>query len=205
MPDCPGKARGGPRVSPARAQGAGTLAALAAASLVLAGCSMDYRATEVPEKTGEGIPDTVAVGVVHKIFKNGHLSLVLEASRAETFNSLKKTVLSNARFEELDAKGGIATEGQAGSIVFHSESENAEISGSVSVRSASDKAVVSADSFSWENKEKRLAAPPGEAVMVKKDDGSFIQGTGFVGDFRTRQVAFSGPVEGTYVWEEKKK
>ena len=41
--------------------------------------------------------------------------------------------------------------------------------------------------------------------MVKKDDGSFIQGTGFVGDFRTRQVTFSGPVEGTYVWEEKKK
>jgi len=166
---------------------------------------MDYRATEVPEKTGEGIPDTVAVGLVHKIFKNGHLSLVLEASRAETFNSLKRTVLTEARFEELDAKGGIATEGQAGRIVYQSETENAEISGSVRVRSASDKAQVSADSFSWQNKEKKLVAPPGETVTVKKDDGSFIQGTGFAGDFRNRQVTFSGPVEGTYVWEEKKK
>ncbi len=183
----------------------GTLAALAAVCVALAGCSMDYRATEVVEKTGEGVPDTVAIGIMHKIFKNGHLSLVLEASRAETFNSSKRTVLSDARFEELDDKGGKATEGQAGRIVFHSDTENAEISGSVSVHSTSEKAMVSADSFTWQNKEKILAAPPGEAVVVKKDDGSFIQGTGFVGDFRTRQVTFSGRVQGTYVWEEKKK
>ncbi len=166
---------------------------------------MDYRATQAEEKTAEGIPDTVAVGIVHKIYKNGHLSLVLEASRAETFNAQKKTILTDARFEELDDKGAMATEGRAGSIVFHSDSENAEISGSVSVRSASEKAVVSAQALTWENKEKRLSAPPAQTVVVKKDDGSFIQGVGFVGDFRTREVTFSGMVEGKYVWKEKKK
>jgi LPS export ABC transporter protein LptC len=182
-----------------------TLALVAGVGLALGGCSMDYKATEVVEKAGEGVPDTVAVGIVHKIFKNGHLSLVLEASQAETFNSQKKTVIANAHFEELDDKGKKATEGQAGSIVYHSDTENAEISGSVSVHSASEKAMVLADSLSWENKEKRLTALPGETVVIRKDDGSFIQGTGFAGDFRTRQVAFSGRVEGTYVWEEKKK
>ena len=192
-------------MSAPRALGAGTLAAVAGICVALAGCSMDYRATEVAEKAGEGVPDTVAIGIVNKIFKNGHLSLILEASRAETFNSSKKTVISDARFAELDNKGGKVTEGQADRIVFYSDTENADISGSVSVHSSSEKAKVSADSLSWENKNKRLAAPPGEAVIVRKDDGSFIQGKGFVGDFRTRQVSFSGPVEGTYVWEEKKK
>jgi LPS export ABC transporter protein LptC len=183
---------------------AGTLAVLAGV-LALAGCSMDYRATEVAEKAGVGVPDTVAVDIVHKIFKNGHLSFVLQASQAETFNAEKKTIISDARFEELDDKGKKVTEGQAGSIVFHSDTENAEISGSVSVHSASEKAMVKAETFSWDNKEKRLSAPPTETVVVKKDDGSYIQGTGFLGDFRTRQVSFAGRIEGTYVWEEKKK
>jgi len=178
---------------------------LAGFLVALVGCSMNYRATEVAEKTGEGIPDTVAVDIVHKIFKNGHLSLILEASRAETFNAQKKTIITDARFQELDDKGKKVTEGQAGSIVFHSDTENAEISGSVSVHSASEKAKVTADSFSWENKAKRLSAPPTETVIVKKDDGSSVRGTGFIGDFRVRQIAFSGRVEGTYVWEEKKK
>ena len=182
-----------------------TLGLLAAVSVALAGCSMDYRATELAEKAGEGVPDTVAVGIVHKIFKNGHLSMVLSASRAETFNTQKKTIISDARFEELDNKGKNVTEGRADQIVFHSDTENAEISGAVSVHSASDKATVQADSLSWENKGKRLTAAPGETVMIKKDNGSFLRGTGFVGDFRTREVTFSGPIEGTYVWEEKKK
>ena len=183
----------------------GAFAAAALALCALAACSMDYRSTEVAEKTGTGVPDTVAVGIVHKIFKNGHLSFILEASQAETFNSQKETIISNARFQELDDKGKIVTNGQAGQIVYHSDTENAEISGAVNVHSASEKAQVSADSLSWQNKEKRLSAAPGEMVTVRKDDGSFIQGTGFVGDFRTRQVTYSGPVDGTYVWEEKKK
>ncbi|HTP58549.1 MAG TPA: LPS export ABC transporter periplasmic protein LptC [Spirochaetia bacterium] len=179
--------------------------AAVAGILALAGCSMDYRAAEVAEKTAAGVPDTVATGIVHKIFKDGHLSFVLEASQAQTFNSQKETIISNASFEELDDKGKVVTNGQAGKIVYHSDTENAEISGLVSVHSASEKAQVTADSLSWQNKEKRLTAAPGEVVTVKKDDGSFLRGTGFVGDFRTRQVTYSGRVEGTYVWEEKKK
>jgi LPS export ABC transporter protein LptC len=201
MPGFPGKAGGGQRLSAACLR---VLAGLACACLSFAGCSMDYRATQAEEKTAGGVPDTVAIGIVHKIYKNGHLSLVLEAARAETFNSQKKTLLSNARFEELDDKGAMATEGRASTIVFHSDTENAEISGSVRVRSASEKALVSAQSLVWENKQKRLSAPASETVVVKKDDGSFIQGTGFVGDFRTREVTFTGRVEGRYVWQRKK-
>ena len=46
--------------------------------------------------------------------------------------------------------------------------------------------------------------PIGKRVLIRKDDGTYISGTGFTGDFRTRQVTFSGPVKGNYVWEEKK-
>ena len=186
-----------------RARGKALVAA-AAASLLLAACHLSYEQATSEENTPSGLPDTVAIGLVHKIHKDGRLSLELDAARAETFNADKKTVLMNARFVEYDKEGGKATEGQANTVVFHTDTENAEISGNVRVHSASEKGQVQAASLAWENKAKRLTAPPGEQVHISKDDGSFISGSGFVGDFRTRQLTFTGPVVGSYVWEENK-
>jgi LPS export ABC transporter protein LptC len=169
----------------------------------VAGCSLDYRAAELEEKASENIPDMVAIGLVHKIHKGGHLSMELEAERAESYSARKETIISEARFIEYDTKGGKATEGSARQLVFHNETENAEISGRVRVHSTSEEAGVAAESFAWQNKEKRLTAPADETVIIRKDDGSYLSGKGFVGDFKTRKLTFSGPVEGRYVWEEK--
>jgi LPS export ABC transporter protein LptC len=177
------------------------MAALLAAGLLAAGCSLDYQQLAEDGQTAEGIPDTVAIGLVHKVHRGGRLSLQLEASRAETYNAQKITILSQAHFVEYDAEGATATEGRADKVVFHSDTENAEISGSVRVRSSSENGDVSAQSLVWLNKEKKLTAPVDDKVTISRDDGSFITGQGFLGDFRSRQVTFSGPVEGRYVWK----
>ena len=175
-----------------------------AVGLVGMSCSLDYGDQTVVEKQPENIPDTVAVGIVHRVNKGGKLSVQLEASRAESFSSTSTTVLSDAHFTEYDDKGAMDTEGRADHLVFHTDSENAEISGAVQVYSAREKANIRAESLSWENKTRRLTADPDEKVLLKKDDGSFITGSGFLGDFRHRQIVFNGPVEGQYVWQEKK-
>ncbi len=195
MSEDPGKARKLTRAL------AGT--ALAAA-VTLAGCSLDYGEQTVVEKQPENIPDTVAVGLVHRVNKGGKLSVQLEAARAESFSSTNVTVLTDAHFTEYNDKGAMDTEGRADHLVFHTDTEDAEISGAVRVYSATEKANITAQSLSWENKSKRLTANPDERVVLKKDDGSFIAGSGFLGDFRHRQLVFNGPVEGQYVWEEKK-
>jgi hypothetical protein len=59
----------------------------------------------------------------------------LTAARAETWNDAKQTILSDARFTEYDQAGAPATEGEARRVVFHSDTENAEVSGGVQVRS----------------------------------------------------------------------
>lgn len=192
------------RPGPIRRAAAFTAAAFAAAVLVV-GCSLDYQGAAGEEKAPEGIPDTVARGLVHKVHKNGRLSLELEAARAETYSASAKTILTDVHFIEYDEKGGKATEGHARKVVYHTDTENAEISGTVRVHSASEKGDVSAESLAWANKEKRLTAPPDERVTMHKDDGTSITGSGFVGDFRTREVTFSGPVQGTYVWQEENK
>jgi LPS export ABC transporter protein LptC len=169
----------------------------------VAGCSIDYRGASTEEQAPGGIPDTVAVGLLHRVHKDGKLSFELEAARAETYNDKNQTILTDAHFVEFDAKGGRATEGEARTVVFHSDTENAEISGSVHVHSAGEKGDVRAETLDWENKTKRLSAPPAEPVTIRKEDGSSLTGTGFSGDFMRRKVTFTGPVQGTYVWEAK--
>ncbi len=172
------------------------------AVLAAAGCSLNYEAAEIPETETANIPDTVAVGLTHRIVKDSRLAFEMDAARAETFNSRKQTILTGARFVEFDDKGGHATEGKADSVVYHTDTENAEISGSVSVHSSSEKGGISTQALAWENKTKTLTAASGELVVVRKDDGSYISGRGFVGDFKSKVVRFTGPVEGKYVYEE---
>jgi LPS export ABC transporter protein LptC len=203
MPRIAGKVSAGPGLTAARrGRFRGPFAALLG-SLLAASCSVGNEAAVSENGTNAGIPDTVAVGVVHRVSQNGRLSLELRAARAETFNDTKQTIMTDAQFVEFDDKGGTATQGTAHKVTYHSDTENADISGGVRVRSEAEKGVVTADALSWVNKERRLSAPPDEVVTLRKDDGTSLAGTGFNGDFRTRELVFTGPVKGTYVSTDK--
>jgi LPS export ABC transporter protein LptC len=194
-----------PRMAAARSSRAviARLALSAVLAAAVAACSLDYGDQTEVEQQPQGIPDTVAIGLVHRVNNGGRLNVQMEASRAESYSSTNLTILSDAHFTEFDDKGALDTEGQAAHVVFHNDSQDAEISGSVRVYSATEKANILAKSLSWTDKEKRLTADPGETVVMKKDDGSYISGSGFLGDFRRRQLVFDGPVQGKYVWTEK--
>jgi LPS export ABC transporter protein LptC len=171
--------------------------------LSAAGCSLDYRPAQVEGETGRNIPDTVATGMVYRMVKNSRPAVELEAERAETFTSRNETILTSTHFTEFDKAGGIATDGKAQSVVYHADTQNAEISGSVYVYSAAEEGSISTDYLAWQDKTRLLSANPDALVMVKKNDGSFISGRGFTGDFRIKEVRFSGPVEGKYIYEKE--
>ncbi|HTZ50222.1 MAG TPA: LPS export ABC transporter periplasmic protein LptC [Spirochaetia bacterium] len=202
MPGRAGKDRDGPGLSGARAATRSILAASCLAAL-LAGCSIDYGESASEEKAAEGVPDTVAVDILHRVHKDGRLSLELSASRAVSFSDKNQTVLSNARFTAYDEKGQTSTDGRARTVIFYTDTENAEISGGVQVHSAAEKGDVNAESLYWENKTRKLTAPPAEQVVIRKDDGSALSGSGFSGDFSRRQIGFTGPVQGSYVYQPK--
>lgn len=172
-------------------------------ALCAAGCSLDYSSAQVEVEADQSIPDTISVGMVYRMVKNSRPVIELKADRAETYNARKETILTAARFTEFDQEGGVATDGRAQSVVYYTETENAEISGSVYVHSAAEEGSISTESLSWENKTRILTADPDALVVVKKDDGSYISGRGFVGDFRVKEVRFSGPVEGKYVYDKE--
>ena len=202
MPGRAGKDCGGAglaRFAPALSRIAPALAVIA----LTAGCSIDYGNAGTETTDTGGIPDTVAVNVQHRVWKDGHLTLQMQAARAESYNSRNQTILTDARFTTFDDKGKTSTDGSASTVVYHTDTENAEITGGVHVHSTTEEGDVTAESLTWENKTHRLTAPPQETVTLQKDDGTALRGTGFAGDFLRREITFSGPVHGTYVYTPK--
>jgi len=209
MPGSAGKDRGGPYLSRVvrRRRRRACLPWRAAPALaliaILASCSINYKEAGSEAQAEESIPDTVAVNVRHLVHKDGHLTVELEAARAESYNSRNQSILTDVRFTTYDDTGAVVSEGNARRVVYHTDTENAEISGGVHVHSSKEKGDVSADSLSWQNKTRVLTAPPQEAVTIRKDDGSVLRGTGFTGDFTRRELNFSGPVQGSYVSQQR--
>jgi len=179
------------------------LAAAALSACVLASCSLDYEGASIEEGMPERLPDTVATGLVHRVVKNSRTVLEITADRAETWDAQHRTVIDGASFVEYDQAGTMAVEGSAGRVVFHTDTEDAEISGRVRVYSAREEAGIETEALAWQSKPRLLTAPVHDRVIISSDDGSRLEGTGFVGDFRRREFVFTGPVQGTYVWTEE--
>jgi LPS export ABC transporter protein LptC len=171
-------------------------------AVLAAGCSLDYQAAVIEAEADQSLPDTVAVKMVYRMVKGSHPVVELQADKAETYTKRNQTILEAARFSEFGTDGGIATKGEAESVVYHTDTKNAEISGSVYVYSAAQEGSISTEYVKWEDKTRVLSANPEDLVVVKKDDGSYISGRGFVGDFRAGEVKFNGPVEGAYMYEK---
>jgi LPS export ABC transporter protein LptC len=175
-------------------------AAAAMAAAALASCSLDYDSTLFDEQAIGNLPDTVATDLMHRVVKNSRTALEVTADRAETWDAERRTVLGGVSFVEYDQAGNPSIEGTAGRVVFHTDTEDAEISGRVRVHSTVDEAGVEADALAWQSDPRLLVAPPASTVVITRDDGSRLEGSGFTGDFRRREFVFSGPVTGTYVW-----
>ncbi len=179
-------------------------AATALFSSVLTSCSLDYEGARIEEGIPERLPDTVATGLVQRVVKNSRTTLEITAARAETWNAQHRTLLDDAAFVEYDRDGGRAVEGSAGRVVFHTDTEDAEIMGHVRVYSALEEAGLETEELAWKSSPRLLTAPEHDRVVITSDDGSRIEGSGFVGDFRRREFVFTGPVQGTYVWTGEK-
>ena len=190
-------------MSPTQRGGKALAAAVAFSTIALAGCSLDYRETQAEETIAENIPDTILYGVTHRVVKESRLAVSFEAEKVENYTKRKQTLLESVRFMEYGDKGDLLTEGRAGSVVYHTDSENAEMSGAVSVRSYKEKATVTTGSLSWVKDKRLLTGNPDETVTLEKEDGTYVSGRGFQGDFQTKVVHFSGPVMGTYVTKDE--
>ncbi len=177
---------------------------LSSAVFLLIGCSLDYREGEEGTKLAESVPDLVFRNFVHTSVNGEKILFQLEAERAEMFNQKQITVLTKARFIEYDDAGAVALEGRAGSAVYHTDTENADLTGGVSGYSVSDKVSFSAAALYWQKDDRLLKSRGNEIVRIEKDDGSYIEGAFFTVDVARKSLTFNAAVRGRYRYDENK-
>ena len=175
-------------------------AALASAML-LAGCSFDYRSTELDDELAEEVPNTVANGVVHTVMSGDRVTAVLRIDRVESYDERDLLILSGIHFTEFDADGLVTTEAWAERAEYRSETGDARAEGSVVVSSDREDARITATGLNWSDSERILTGDDGAQVVLEWGDGSRLDGTGFEADVARRIVRYLGPVSGSLVFD----
>ncbi len=175
----------------------------ALAALLLSACSLDY-GTPLAEDLGAGVPDTVVFGFSHTVVENGSPRFRLEAERGESYQSLKVLKLSAVRFTEYaaDGTGAVNADGESDLATFHTDTESAELSGSVRFHSSGDAVTVQSGYLSWDGEAKQLASRAETVTTLRDDDGTSLSGSGFSADATRRSFRFGNRVDGRYVAPE---
>ena len=164
---------------------------------------MDYEDASVAEDLSEDIPNTVLFNVSHTIVVDGIPKYRIHAQQAETYEKKKQTILREVLFRELNQKGEVITEGWVDSIVYFTDSEDAQMNGNIEFYSATEETRIEAESLSWENKQKILTGAPEETVYLEREAGSNVRGKGFQAELNKKSLRFAGEVEGEFVEEEE--
>ena len=173
--------------------------------LFSAGCSLDYSSVYIAEGLSEEIPDSILSEFTHTSVKNGLPVFRLSAGKAYIYNKKEETHLSDILFQEFDAAGQVTTDGRADRAVFFTENEDAEFWGDLYFYSLSEEASFSTSYLYWSSEAKKLSGQEDTQVLIRRDSGTEILGTGFEAEARTRVVTFTGPVSGTYIMEDEDK
>ena len=173
-------------------------AILPAVLAVLSGCSLDYGAA-MAEDLAADVPDTVVVGFSHTVVEDGSPRFRLEAERGESYQAQKKMKLTGVRFVEYASGGSEATaEGRADSAVFYTDTESAELSGSVRFRSATDGVTVESGYLEWDGEARLLSSRAETVTTMSDDDGTSLSGSGFGADAARRSFSFGNRADGRF-------
>ncbi|MDD9985546.1 MAG: hypothetical protein OXQ31_04660 [Spirochaetaceae bacterium] len=172
-----------------------------ASALLLAGCSFDYRSTELDEELAEEVPNTVLNGVEHTVMSGDRVTAVLRIDRVESYDERDLLVLSGIHFTEFDADGLVTTEAWAERAEYRSKTGDARAEGSVVVSSDREDARITATGLNWSDAERMLTGDDGAEVVLEWGDGSRLAGFDFEADVARRIVRYLGPVSGSLVFD----
>jgi len=171
----------------------------AVASLGLSACSLGAYASQAD--SGEEAPPTARfTDYSHTVVERGKKMLELKASTAELYDVGKKTVLTDVVFSEFDPDTGeLVSLGRADHAIYHTDTKDAEFSGSVSLESKRQDAVLRGEYLRWIDKDKRLEGRLDRTVTISRADGSSVSGAGFEASALRRSFSFRESVEGLIV------
>ena len=187
------------RLRPGR-RGHAAAAVLLASAVLAAGCTFDYtEAAPSSDELLERVPETEFTDVTRTIVRDGRVVAEIRAKRVFNFRRRARTILTDVQYTEYDAAGNVVTTGSIERATYYTERKDAELAGSIRLRSDSQEVSLEADTLRWEDERRWLVTGPDAVVQIVRDDGSQVRGTGLEVDVRSNTIRFTGPVSGTLV------
>lgn len=169
----------------------------------LLGCSFNYEEGKIAEDLSETVPETVLIDFVQVRTLEGRPDYRVYGTKAEAYGKRKETVISEVVFQDFNKEGEIETEGTADTIIYFTESENAEMSGNLRFYNDEEEVEIRSDYLFWNEQEEMLTTKEQEPVTLIKPNGTRITGTGFSARGKSKTIVFTGSAAGTWVEDEE--
>ena len=174
----------------------------AALGALLLGCSFDYGPSEATDT--QAIPELVMKAVDYYQIRDGKASLHFQSERVERFESRGIMRLQGLRFEKFDTDGErVSASGLANLGEINLNTKDAQLSQSIQLRIPQENLSLETNSLFWNDANRLLSSGKGEPVLLKRSDGTIIQGRGFSGSAKDRNFEFSNGVSGIYRTEKE--
>jgi len=162
--------------------------------LVIFSCSLEYDSS-VTESLDASIPTSRLYNVEHVQVKGGVTKVTFEAEEAVIWDEKEETELMNFVFNEFNGDGEVITTGNADYLLV-SDSHDANIKGNIYGYSQNNEASITADNLSWLDEKRELSSADDTPVSISMDNGSLLQGDGFLADLYTNTTSFSTKISG---------
>jgi LPS export ABC transporter protein LptC len=171
-------------------------ASVALAATLFPACSLAGYSSQAALDEEE-LPSAVFSDYSHTVVVRGKKNFELKAARAELYEESKKTVLSDVNFSEYDPDTSeLLSLGRADEAIYHTDTKDAEFSGSVRLESKRQDAILQGEYLRWIDKDKKLEGRLDRTVTISRADGSRVSGAGFEAEARKRAFSFRESVEG---------
>lgn len=164
----------------------------------LTSCSFNYTEGQSPL---EMVPDMILKDVAAYRYENSELFIQLNARELEMYDKEKIWAGSDISFVQYDSADSltIEAEGSSGLIIVDDNLEEYLLGKEVLFHLARENFFLRASGLKWNKKENSLSGPIDGEVVIEKDDGSIIQGTGFSADSLSYSYSFNNSVHGMLV------
>lgn len=138
-------------------------------------------------------------GVIRQVAEQLRIITVEEAA---FFTSDNRQEIKKASIEEYKDEQ-VSLRAQADEVSINSETNDARISGNISLRVEEEGITIFGDSFSWTDAGNKLESLSDAEVRIVKDDGSTITGRRIIIDGNSQSVVFEKGASGVLVTEDE--
>ncbi len=164
-------------------------------------CSFEYEQLLTDDQKQE-IPDVSLYTISERVYDEGEQILELRSDRVQVFEKQGIHKIMGLSFTHFDDDGDIAVRGSSGFASRDLNNDDILLSETVDIYITENSYRIRGEEFLFSPEQNLIWAAPDIFVELLKDDGTSLQGRGFIADLLLQEIRFENGVRGILIDEE---